>query len=411
MINHEAFEAVEQSKWRGFSKPLYETFSFSKIPGTLLRLLGLSEEALPQSCWIPGPYEKVICVLVDGFGWNFLEKYHAQYPFLSRFFRQGIVSKITSQFPSTTAAHITTLTTGMEVGQTGVFEWFYYEPHLDRMIAPLLFAFAGDKESGTLQSVITPDKILPKQTIFQKLKQHQIRSSIFQHESIAHSVYSNTMFAGGEMVAYRHFPDCLRMVKERLSQKGLFYIYYGDVDSEAHRHGMESSQTMSAIERCFTALEQFFSSADLQNTAVILTADHGMRPIDPKTTIYLNREVPEIEKCLRVGRDDRVLAPGGSCRDFFVYAKDTDQTCELLQRKLEGRALVCKTDELIEQQFFGSKAVSNNFRKRVGNIVIFPYDNLSVWWYEKGRFEQKFYAMHGGLTKEELETIFLFMKG
>ena len=411
MINHEAFEAVEQSKWQGFSKPLYDSFSFSKIPGTILKLLGLDEEALPQSCWIPGPYEKVICILVDGFGWSFLEKYHAQYPFLSRFFRQGLVSKITSQFPSTTAAHITTLTTGLEVGETGVFEWFYYEPRLDRMIAPLLYAFAGDKESGTLQSVITPDKILPNKTIFQKLKQHGIRSHIFQHESIAHSVYSKTMFNGGEMVAYRQISDCLNSVKERLLQKGLFYIYYGDIDSEAHRHGMEAPQTMSAIERCFTSLEQFFSSADLQNTAVILTADHGMMPIDPKTTIYLNREMPEIEKLLRVGRDNHALAPGGSCRDFFIYAKEVNPMFELLHQKLEGKALVCKTEDLIEQQFFGSKPVSENFRKRVGNLIIFPYGNLSIWWYEKGRFEQKFYAMHGGLTKEELETIFLFIKG
>ena len=84
---------------------------------------------------------------------------------------------------------------------------------------------------------------------------------------------------------------------------------------------------------------------------------------------------------------------------------------ELLHKKLEGKALVCKTEDLIEQQFFGSKPVSEDFRKRVGNLIIFPYGNLSIWWYEKGRFEQKFYAMHGGLTKEELETIFLFIKG
>ena len=410
-INRESLEAVEKSNWRGFCKPLYESFSFSKIPGTLLTLLGVEAEALPQSCWSPRRYETVICILIDGFGWNFLEEYHTQYPFLSRFFRKGIVSKITSQFPSTTAAHITTLTTGQEVGETAVFEWFYYEPLIDRIIAPLLYSFAGDKELGTLQSVITPDRILPMQTIFQKLKLHGIPSHIFQHESIAHSIYSKTLFNGGVMSPYHQWSDCFKTLQQQLSQKGLFYLYFGDIDSQAHRHGIESPQTIEAIDHCFTTLEQFISSTHLHNTALLLTADHGMTPIDPKTTLYLNREIPEMEQLLRVGRDGHVLAPGGSCRDFFVYAKEVDSTLTFLQKKLEGKALVCKTEELIADRFFGSKPASEKFRQRAGNLVILPHGNHSIWWHEKGRFEQKFYAMHGGLTREELETIFLFLEG
>jgi hypothetical protein len=30
-----------------------------------------------------------------------------------------------------------------------------------------------------------------------------------------------------------------------------------------------------------------------------------------------------------------------------------------------------------------------------------------VWWYEAGRFEQGFYGSHGGLTREEMETLLL----
>jgi hypothetical protein len=70
--------------------------------------------------------------------------------------------------------------------------------------------------------------------------------------------------------------------------------------------------------------------------------------------------------------------------------------------------MICETSRLIEEGFFGSKTVSEDFLKRVGNLVILPYGNNSIWWYEKGRFDQKFFAMHGGLTREEMETIFLF---
>ncbi len=39
----------------------------------------------------------------------------------------------------------------------------------------------------------------------------------------------------------------------------------------------------------------------------------------------------------------------------------------------------------------------------MGNLVILAYKGESVWWYQKNRFEQKFYGHHGGLTKEEME--------
>jgi predicted AlkP superfamily pyrophosphatase or phosphodiesterase len=413
MINHKSFDAVAKSGWKQqFCKPLYDSYSFSKIPGTLLKLLGQEGDALPADCWTQGEYDRVVLILIDGFGWNFLEKNHEKYPFLSRFFRKGIVSKITSQFPSTTAAHITCLTTGLEVGQSGVFEWFYYEPLLDRVIAPLLYSFAGDKKVGSLQSMITPDKLLPATTIFQKLQKSNIHSYIFHHESIANSTYSNWMFRGGEIIPYHDYSDCMRKVISKMEHKGLFYVYIGDVDAESHRHGIDSKETHKAIENCFNALEELFWKKHTAHpkTAFILTADHGMTPIDPKTTVYLNQAVPKLEPYLKKGRDGHVLAPAGSCRDYFVYVQNdkVQEVKKMLQTALEGQALVCETAELIEEGFFGSKPVSNDFLKRVGNLVILAYGNNSIWWYEKGRFEQKFFAMHGGLTREEMETIFLF---
>jgi hypothetical protein len=65
---------------------------------------------------------------------------------------------------------------------------------------------------------------------------------------------------------------------------------------------------------------------------------------------------------------------------------------------------VVKTEYLIENGYFGGE-VSSRFRERVGNLVILPYRYESVWWYEKDKFEQRFYGHHGGLTRQEMETV------
>jgi predicted AlkP superfamily pyrophosphatase or phosphodiesterase len=415
MINHKSIEAVKTAAWEThFCRPLYDTYCFSKIPGTILRLLGKPSEALPQDCWVEGQYDSVILFLIDGFGWQFLEKNYTKFPFLARFFREGIVSKLTSQFPSTTAAHITTLCSGSEVGQTGVYEWFFHEPQLNRVIAPLLYSYAGDKKCGSLKGIIAPEKILPPETIFQRLQKEGVSSYVFQPKEISHSVYSNWMFRGSEVQGYDRFSKCLSTVLPLMQKGGLFYVYFGDIDSNSHAHGMDSKQVERSMDKCFTALEEFWEKLSKTGlkVACLVTADHGMTPIDPATTYFLNREIPHLEEMIEKGADKRSLTPAGSCRDYFLHIlpEKLHEAKALLSTALADKAIVCEVKDLIKQGFFGSKQVSASFLERVGNLVILPHGNHSIWWYEKGRFDQKFFAMHGGLTRAEMETIFLFSR-
>ena len=154
------------------------------------------------------------------------------------------------------------------------------------------------------------------------------------------------------------------------------------------------------------ALERYFFSAPLAKgrSLLLLTADHGQSEIDPATTVYLNRAFPHISKFLKTNRKGEYLVPGGSCRDMFLYVRDEllDEAREMLAEGLAGQADVVQTEDLIAAGYFGPQ-VSENFRARVGNLVILAYRYESVWWYEKDKFEQKYYGHHGGLTPQEME--------
>src|SRR5688572_32793265 len=105
MLNKQSIDAVNHSVFgKHFCKPLYATYCFSNIPGTIERLLtGNSSLSLPADTFgsVSKKPKHVILLFIDGFGWCFFEQYAHLYPFLQRITQQGIVSKITSQFPST----------------------------------------------------------------------------------------------------------------------------------------------------------------------------------------------------------------------------------------------------------------------------------------------------------------------
>ena len=137
----------------GFIRPRYDEGGFASLPERV------------KTAFRSGKYDAVVLFLVDGFGWRFFERFQ-EAPFLKRLAKHGRIEKLISQFPSTTAAHLTTIHTGWNVGQSGVHEWIYYEPLVDAVIAPLLFSYAGLWERDLLKATgIEPAFFLPARLV------------------------------------------------------------------------------------------------------------------------------------------------------------------------------------------------------------------------------------------------------
>ncbi len=420
MINQESLEALKLAQYTPyFKKPLYQGYAFSQFPQTIINLLtkepkaGLPKAAVADSY---GSYDGVVLFLIDGFGWDFFEKFLPSCPFLKRIVEEGVVSKISSQFPSTTAAHVTTIHTGLNVGETGIYEWFYYEPLIQKMITPLLFSYAGDKFADRLNPEYDPKNIFPFKTFYQKLISYNIASYVFQSNKIAHSSYSKALCEGATMMPYTTFSSALDALVDVCChpKKTPFYcfVYLADIDSMGHHHGITSDFFSDAIVNCWKQIETNFWEPLRKagkRIATLFTADHGMAPVDPKRTFYINKEFPSILPAMKKDIQGRILAPAGSCRDLFLHVQEEKipQIASFLQESLEGIADVVLSKKLMKEGFFGG--ASQRLQQRLGNLVILPYFNEAVWWFEKNRFEQRFFAAHGGLTSQEMESICLFL--
>jgi len=385
----------------GFVKPRYDSGGFASLPQRVTDLL-----TGPQK------YEAVVLFLIDGFGWRFFEKFQ-EAPFLKTVARDGQVEKLTAQFPSTTAAQITTIHTGMPVGEHGIFEWIYYEPTLDAIIAPLLFSFAGTFQRDTLKQVgAKPRQLFPTTTLYQSLKKQGVTSTIFQHREYTPSSFGDVIFSGAKSIGYKTLPEALINLAEALAKStstSYFVLYNEKIDAISHEYGPDSPQTTAEIQVFLMTMENIFQKALAGNRKKILfllTADHGQSETDPQTTIYLNRDprFAGIEKFLKTNRQGELLVPGGSARDFFLYIQAglVDEAQAFLTARLEGRAEVRKVADLMSEGYFGPR-LSPRFCARAGDLVLLPYRYESVWWYEKNKHEQRYYGHHGGLTPQEME--------
>jgi len=420
LINEASVQAVNVAEWSNrFRRPLYDSYSFARIPATVRGLLtGVGDGGLPADTLGPlaGDYDTVILLFVDAFGWRFVQQYRDEYPFLRRFADEGVIAKLTSQFPSTTAAHVTTMQTGLPVGQHGVYEWYFYEPLLDTLIAPLLFSFAGDRDRETLtRSGIAAGQLFPAHTLYQDLAAAGVQSYILNDRAFVHSTYTETVGVGATLLGHRNLPEALvqlRQLRAAQTGKAYYYLYFAGIDTTGHQYGPDSPFFTAEVDAFLTIMERQLAAAVTAGsgrTLVLMTADHGQVAVDPATTVYLDETLPALRPLLMVNRAGQPLVPAGSSRDFFLHIRP-DALADakaLLTDHLAGRAEVWPVADLMAQGFFGPTPLSPVFLGRVGNVVILPYAGESVWWKGDGRFKQAFYGAHGGLTPEEMETVLL----
>ncbi len=384
-----------------FIKPRYDSGGFAGIPNRV-------KEAFASK-----QYDAVVLFFIDAFGWRFFEQYQES-AFIKRVAKHGKIEKITSQFPSTTAAHVTTIHSGLPVGQSGVHEWYYYEPTVDKVIAPLLFSKAGNFERETLNQMGgNAGEIYPKGIFYPALKKMGVDSFNFCIRDYMASTYSKTVMKGSEIRGFKTLSEAfinLGLLLEKQNKLTYIQLYFDKIDAIAHEYGPTAPQTEAEIKTFLLMMEYYFERifTGKKKVLFLMTADHGMAEVDPNKTIFLNKNVNfhGVEKFLKSNRHGQLIVPAGSARDMFLHVKENalDDAQEFLSNRLYGKADVVKTEDLITQGYFGDE-ISKRFHDRVGNLVILSYINETVWWFEKDKFDMTFLGHHGGLTPQEMETV------
>ena len=462
MLNRRSIDAVAAAAVGPHEvRPLHDSYCFSRVPWTIEAALTgepnprtLPPDALGALADRP---DTVVLLFVDAFGWRFFEEFAEGTPALARFVRDGTVSKLTALFPSTTSAHVACLHSGLTPAESGIYEWYQYEPAVGEMIAPLLSSRAGDKGRNGLP--LAPEALFDGETLHERLAARGVRSFSVTPAEFTPSPFNDAFTRGTTDVPYKGLARGLNALARLVTEPGataprLIHYYYGGVDRIAHRSGPDSPELRETVRRFFAELERRFfatleryrggephgsrpqarvrgagtgaggrpepragldvasgpdaASGPAGRISVVLTADHGMMGHDPARAVYLNRVLPEVERWMERGPGGHLKVPAGSPRDFFLHLREDrfDEAVAAIRDALADVAEVRPVRDLVAAGYFGDALPSRRFLDRVGNAVILPRPGRAVWWYEEGRFESRHPGDHGGLSPEEMEIPF-----
>ncbi len=384
--------------------PRHDGGGFAALPDTVARLLGVGEGGVALDV-LPARAQRVVLVLLDAFGWRFFTR-HGDHPLLQRF---DAVVPLTTQFPSTTTAHVTTLHTGVPLGEHGLYEWNVYEPSLDALITPLLFCYAGDGARDTLLRAGTDPGFLrsPAPTLYERLAQAGVACHVFAPASFAPSTYDGVLARAARDPSDRHpVGGTDRAGAPRWARR-------------PGRRTRTSTGTRSTPPVTSTARRRRSSpprpnAASTRWTPGCARCPRGRSSCWPPTTgrststrrgrSTSTRQWPQIVDLLARGRDERLLVPAGSARDLFLHCRPeaVDEVIDGLGRLLGERATVHRVADLVAAGWLGT--VGERLRARLADVCVLPAPGETVWWRERHRFDMRFRGHHGGLSEDEART-------
>ncbi len=402
-----------------FVYPQYDDNCISQIPDTVLTLFGIQKQNTKApiddpllNTVLPDRISKVVLLIIDGFGFDQFLHYYKENRFLSKLVVNGEVYPKTSVFPSQTTNALTTLNTGLTPQQHGLFEYFVFLKNIG-VVNALRFERLGKRRpSSLLEEGFDPSILLYKsRTIHEVLTENSISSFTHIQASNALNICSKLIFRGSQITPSPNAFEIVSALKNKLevnrNKKAYFFVHLDTLDTISHVYGPGSFEYQAELSwLTYLINKELVERIDPQTakeTLLLVTADHGAVNVNPAEATYLSY-LPNTLLNLRMGPDRKPIVPTGSPRELFLHIKDDklQETKQQLTQKIGKKARVLETEKAVECGLFGSGVPSQGVLDRLGNLMILPYGNETVWFESPGSYKLSYLGQHGGLSGQEM---------
>jgi predicted AlkP superfamily pyrophosphatase or phosphodiesterase len=342
--------------------------------------------------------KNIILWVIDGLGYEYLLKYGQ-----NSIFNQYLRGPITSVFPSTTAAAITTFATGVAPQQHAITGWFVHLKELGTVSAILPFRprYGGLPFS---QHHIKPNRIYRLNPLSNNLK---VKSYAVMPKELVTSDYNQTAAGPTRLVPYRNLRDFFKTLAKIIradNRPKYINAYWGEFDALSHHYGNHSQQAADHFRQLNNGLASFIKTLDNSDTTLIITADHGFIDADESRFIYLE-DHPHLQETL-------TLPLCGEGRNAYAYVRPakTSQFEAYIAEHLSDKIDLHRGEELIARGYFGLFEPNPRLFERIGDYVLVMKDNYIIRDVVLGEYKHVHLGHHGGVSQDEMLTPLVVIK-
>jgi hypothetical protein len=335
----------------------------------------------------------IVLIVLDGYGWR---SQGGRRPLLDDVDAPARAqAHLTSVFPATTAAALTSLQTGVAPATHGLAGYTLYLPALGRVMNMIQLkpADGGELPAGA----VDPTTLLPVPTLYDILRAGGVDCEVVSHREYARSpltiVHSGaTPYTGHRTPA--EFATCLRAAVLKPGRRFVFG-YWAGIDMLAHSYGPTSEACRieaDLIERAL--IDGLLATLPEQgdDACVLVTADHGL------VTVPESEAAPMYAVA---GGIDLLRSPTGERRAAGLMLGGPAQRARLAEW-VGARGLVLDTREAAEAGLFGPPPLHAELLERVGDSLLLAVGGASFPF--RITREGDVYALgaHGSVTAEEM---------
>ena len=333
-------------------------------------------------------YKNILFIILDGMGEHILNNISKD-----GYFNKHKIDCVTSVYPSTTTAALTTYYSGKPPYETGWIAWSQYFKEYGRALDML-----SHKESYLGELIKNPkldvyESFMKYETIYEKIENANPNVKAFEIEP------EYVQRRGKRLYIANNIGELISAAKDINSISGEKFIlaYCDNPDGILHKYGTDSTEAESFIldaEKKFQKLRAEIAD----DTLIIISADHGHKNIEKSYTLL---DYPELLECLIMPASLESRAV-----NFWVKEDMKKEFEERFNRIFENEFwLMTKEDFLQKNKLLGEGQKHSKIDDFIGNYIALSVDasmiRLETFMIE-GKPVKK--STHCGLSKEEMEV-------
>ena len=332
-------------------------------------------------------YDNIVFIILDGMGEHILNNISP-----NGYFNENKLDTVTSVYPSTTTAALTTYYSGKPPYETGWIAWSQYFKEYGRAIDMLSHkeSYIGEDLKNTKIDVFK--EIVNYKTIYEQIeeaspdvKAYEITPS-YSDKRAKRSVRADNL---NELI------NNVEMVCSTQGKK--FILAYSDnPDGILHKFGTQSEEAKEYILNAEKQVQEMVSKLP-KDTMVIISADHGHKDIEK---IYSLNDYPEIRECL-------IMPESLESRSVTFWVKEDMKTQfeERFNIIFKDDFWLMTKEEFLEKNMLGFGEKHPKIDDFIGNYIALSTGSSIIkieTFLGEGKKAKK--STHCGLTKEEMEV-------